>query len=108
MTAVIGVPELLARFARAAALAEVAEKAAIDTLGNEVEVTAQAAAPVDTGALRDSIVYSDGVVSVGVDYAGFVEYGTSDTPAQPYLRPAADTADGEAAATIAAAVMRTA
>jgi HK97 gp10 family phage protein len=45
-------------------------------------------APVRTGALRSSIqVDSDGV-TVGVLYGPFVEYGTSDTKAQPYAAPA--------------------
>jgi HK97 gp10 family phage protein len=63
--------------------------------------------PVDTGSLRKSIrvetTRSGGVETVGVaaggyiinpktgrrvDYASFVEYGTSRNRAQPYLRPA--------------------
>lgn len=45
-------------------------------------------APVDTGRLRASIQPSSEGVTVGVDYAGYVEYGTSDTPPQPYAVPA--------------------
>lgn len=60
---------------------------------------AQQLCPVDTGALRGSIrlepeapalemtVKAGGVN--GVDYAAYVEYGTSVSPAQPYLTPAA-------------------
>ena len=54
-------------------------------------------APVDTGRLRSSItadlIRSDGrpkaVVGTNVEYAPFVEFGTSKQPAQPFLRPAA-------------------
>ena len=54
-------------------------------------------APEDTGALKASI-HADpdapaGVGRVvaggdGIDYAGYVEYGTQHSPAQPYLTPA--------------------
>jgi HK97 gp10 family phage protein len=55
--------------------------------------------PVDTGALRDSIeLLVEGIATVAtawvgtrIRYGGYVEYGTSNTPAQPYLRPALDT-----------------
>lgn len=66
--------------------------------GQEVEKDAKSLAPVDTGALRDSIstnAEGDGrfalmTVEVGptVDYARLVEYGTSDTSPQPFMRPA--------------------
>lgn len=45
-------------------------------------------APVDTGRLRASIQPSSEGVRVGVPYAGFVEYGTSDTAPQPFAQPA--------------------
>lgn len=68
------------------------------------------AAPVDTGTLRDSIearpvpdprpwvvkyeVRADEGDYQGVAYyAAFVEYGTHETPARPFMRPAVD-ADG--------------
>jgi hypothetical protein len=58
--------------------------------------------PVDTGDLKDSgrvekvgggyrLVY-DAKNRSGQSYAGYVEYGTTRTPAQPYLNPAADAA----------------
>lgn len=54
-------------------------------------------APVDTGALRRSItVVRAGklryVVKTGVDYAGFVEFGTRHMAAQPFLGPALEEA----------------
>ncbi|MEM3737551.1 MAG: HK97 gp10 family phage protein [Candidatus Bathyarchaeia archaeon] len=54
---------------------------------------AKALAPVRTGHLMDSIrILGEGdlEVTVGseVEYAGYVEYGTSRMPARPYLRSA--------------------
>lgn len=55
----------------------------------------QAFAPVDSGLLRDSIRIEQGAtgLQVGpgdeVEYAMFVEYGTSEMEAQPYAEPAA-------------------
>lgn len=64
--------------------------------GIEVENAAKVLCPVDTGRLRSSIGLStfptaNGlIVRVGsnVEYAGYVERGTSRMRAQPYLRPA--------------------
>lgn len=60
-----------------------------------VKIRAQQLVPIDTGRLHDSIrVNRQGprmyVVGPGdeVEYAGYVEYGTSVSPAQPYMRPA--------------------
>jgi len=104
---VLGVTELLARFARGLAIAEVAEKHAVDSLGEDVERLASDLAPVDTGTLRDSIRYEDGRVYTDVEYAPFVEYGTVNAPAQPFMRPAADTVDDSHAVDEAAVVLRT-
>lgn len=59
---------------------------------NDAEQTAKGNAPVRTGRLRSSIQSEtdrDGTLHVfsDVEYAPYVEYGTGDTPAQPYLRP---------------------
>lgn len=105
MIRVLGVPQLLARFARAAALGEVAENAAVSAVAVEVAETARSLVPVDTGTLRDSIQEHAEGVSVTAPYAGFVEYGTAYVPAQPYLRPAADEAKGEQAEVAAKTVM---
>lgn len=52
--------------------------------------------PVDTGALRESIVIeieqSQATILSPLDYAASVEYGTSRQAAQPYMRPAAEEA----------------
>jgi len=57
---------------------------------------AQEYCPVDTGRLRSSIHWDQGVdaqgfhvdVGTNVNYSAFVEYGTRFQHAQPYLRPA--------------------
>ena len=82
---------------------------ALDKAGDDGEARAKQLAPVDTGALRESVrkepeahaegeKYVVGVTAGGggirnprtgreVDYAAHVEYGTSRGRAQPYLRP---------------------
>lgn len=82
---------------------------AMDEIGAAMQSHAQQLCPVDTGRLRNSITYRLGgggyafpgygaevsahehAVSVGsdVEYAAYVELGTSRTKAQPFLRPAA-------------------
>jgi len=68
---------------------------AAEIIGEE----ARRLAPVDEGDLRQSIVSeiststrTRAVAETGptVEYGISVEYGTHDTPAQPFLRPAAD------------------
>ena len=80
---------------------------ALDDLGRRIQERAQELCPVDTGRLRNSITYTLGgggygfpgmgasagrELSVGsdVEYAAYVELGTSRTRAQPFLRPAAE------------------
>ncbi|HJK81933.1 MAG TPA: HK97 gp10 family phage protein [Methanocorpusculum sp.] len=67
--------------------------------GMIIEADAQRRCPVDTERLRTSLttdVEREGettfVLKVGtnVEYASFVEYGTSRMAAQPFLRPAVD------------------
>jgi hypothetical protein len=74
-----GVPELLARFARIELAGEVATVSVEEQLAQEIAATARNLAPVDTGTLRDSITAEPGRVYTDVDYAPFVEYGTSVT-----------------------------
>ena len=64
----------------------------------DIATGAKNRAPVDTGALRNSITtqtqgnrdYARGEVGPTVNYGGYVERGTSRMSAQPYLRPATD------------------
>jgi HK97 gp10 family phage protein len=88
---------------------------ALDECGGFVAEEARAMCPVDTGALQSTIRHeveseTTVVVSAGghsdvrtahanspsyVDYADAVEFGTSKTPAQPFLQPAAANNTGE-------------
>lgn len=60
----------------------------------------QAYAPEDTGELKGSMIAvrlpnGGAAAEVRARHADFVEFGTSDTPAQPYARPAAERARKE-------------
>lgn len=69
--------------------------AALEEIGLLAENYAAKKCPVDTGNLRGSITYEvdagDNAVYIGtnVEYAPYVELGTSRQKAQPFLRPAA-------------------
>lgn len=69
---------------------------ALEIIGNKAADYAAGLAPVDTGNLRNSLTSevdsADKSVIIGtpVEYAPFVEYGTSRQRAQPYLRPAVE------------------
>jgi HK97 gp10 family phage protein len=92
-------------------------RAAVQAACTTIQQRAQELAPVDTGALRDSITVEIddsgktvvGTVGPHVDYAAYVEFGTGKAgasspgagagpynpnwpgmPAQPYMRPAYD------------------
>jgi HK97 gp10 family phage protein len=78
--------------------------AALMPAGNVLKQAAVEIVPVDTGHLRDSITVEElppsehgimvyaGAGEYDVDYACFVEFGTSNPnyPIQPYMRPALD------------------
>lgn len=61
-----------------------------------IQTAAVRLCPVDTGRLRASITHEieptglhiTGRVGTNVEYAPFVELGTSHGPSQPFLRPA--------------------
>ena len=69
--------------------------AALEGIGLLAENYAAKRCPVDTGNLRASITHevdaADNAVYIGtnVEYAPYVELGTSRQKAQPFLRPAA-------------------
>jgi HK97 gp10 family phage protein len=68
---------------------------ALEAIGRSIEGEAKIRAPIDTGALVNSIRYvsvsaTSGRVQVGVEYAPFVEYGTIYMDARPYLLPAVE------------------
>lgn len=58
------------------------------------EGRAKMEAPVDTGVLRDSIMAEAdetfGIVFTGIEYAGYVEFGTRKMAANPFMRRAAE------------------
>lgn len=68
---------------------------ALEKIGLLAEGYAQMKCPVDTGNLRGSITHEvdagEKAVYIGtnVEYAPYVELGTSKQKAQPFLRPAA-------------------
>ena len=68
---------------------------ALIRIGLSAEGYAKKECPVDTGNLRNSItnevVQSEKAVYIGtnVEYAAYVELGTTRTKAKPYLKPAA-------------------
>lgn len=82
-------------------VAQAAIQAVNETTAEAVSV-ARSVVPVDTGALKASLdarpaqQTGSGVSgefgSYGIDYALYVELGTSRMRAQPYLRPGADAA----------------
>lgn len=66
---------------------------ALTLIGLIAERYAVEACPKDTGRLANSITHKVGdkevVISTNVQYAAYVELGTSKQKPQPYLRPAA-------------------
>jgi len=69
---------------------------ALEMIGIQCENYAVDICPVDTGRLRASLTHevhtNEESVYVGtnVEYAPYVEFGTSKMAAQPYLKPAVD------------------
>lgn len=70
---------------------------AVKDAADEIEARAKIAAPVDTGLLRNSIQATHpeeltSIVTVGAEYAIFLELGTIHMAARPYLGPAVEIA----------------
>ena len=67
---------------------------ALEKIGLVAEGYAKKACPVDTGRLRNSITHvvsgDSAYIGTNVEYAPFVELGTSKQKAKPYLKPAAE------------------
>lgn len=65
---------------------------ALEKVGIDAERYAKLMCPVDTGRLRNSIshTHDKNTVYIGsnVEYAPYVEFGTSKQRAKPYLEPA--------------------
>lgn len=75
---------------------EAALATALEEIGLTAEGYAKSACPVDTGRLRNSITHivDEGgkcaVIGTNVEYAAYVELGTTRQKPQPYLKPAAE------------------
>ena len=68
---------------------------ALEVIGGMAESYAKGACPVDTGRLRNSITHeqtgeNEETIGSGVEYAPYVELGTTRMQAQPFLTPAAE------------------
>lgn len=65
---------------------------ALAKVGMAAERYAKAKCPTDTGRLKNSITHTNDkntvYIGTNVEYAPYVEMGTVNTPAQPYLKPA--------------------
>lgn len=66
---------------------------ALTRIGLQAETFAKRECPVDTGNLRNSITNAvddkSAYIGTNVEYAPYVELGTSRTKAQPFIKPAA-------------------
>ena len=106
---IIGGNRLISRLVRLKEALDPAAVKSIRRVADEIRDTAKSLSPVDTGSLKKSIrkgsyarpakhVFSIRVTAGGhitnpktkrkVDYASYVEFGTSRTKAQPFLGPA--------------------
>jgi len=89
MTEILGLPQLLATFVRFEGEAEVGEQIAERAGAQVVANDMRQRAPVDTGALRNSIKVSSAEegakVTAAVPYARFVQFGTRYMEAQPFI-----------------------
>jgi HK97 gp10 family phage protein len=95
------VDRLAADLAAAPAVVAVKAMRVVSDTADAVQQDAQGFAPVLTGELRASIEASahglTAEVSADAGYAAYVEYGTSDTAPQPFMRPAVDANEGRLA-----------
>jgi HK97 gp10 family phage protein len=95
---VLGLPQFKAALAAKAAAMRVAAAFSVATEVKSIENDATGAAPRDTGELASEIssrtTGTRGEVESASRHAGFQEFGTSSTPAQPYMTPAAQRSRG--------------
>lgn len=91
-----GLSSLQAKLNKLEPVTRAAVERGVGLAGALVEGSAKNIVPVDTGHLRDSInstsePISDGAkatIGTNVEYAAYVELGTSRMQAEPYLHPA--------------------
>lgn len=78
---------------------EAAAQRALEMCGLLAEKYAKALCPVDTGRLRNSITHqtdeTSTMVGTNVEYAPYVELGTSRKAARPYIAPSIQNHMGE-------------
>jgi len=71
---------------------KVALRIGLEAVGLQAEGHAKVLCPVDTGNLRNSITHvaddSVAIIGTNVEYASYVEMGTSRQSPQPYIKPA--------------------
>jgi HK97 gp10 family phage protein len=122
---VVGVPELIAKLNAMNTIARVEVGYMMSQAAAFITMAAIDFAPERTGNLKTSIQpakigpYTWVIVAdttTGSDpgqesknsyeYAGYVEYGTSRTPAQPFMAPAVQLGNAEVAASLAALASR--
>lgn len=88
-----GAAELSRKLTHLPAKLRAAAEQAVREETEEIADDMRRGAPFRTGALRESIQAEvhglSGVAAATARHATFVEYGTSDTPQQPYATPAA-------------------
>lgn len=82
-------------FAEIAVAAIATARSVVQKTVFDIEAGAKQNAPVDTGALKNSIQGqmtgpAEGEVDVGAEYGAYQEYGTYKMAAQPYLVPAVE------------------
>lgn len=93
-----GVTEARAALARVGAQIVAACEAATDEAADALLADMRERVPVLTGQTRDELEIrdgeTDGTKEVGLfesDHGAFPEFGTEDTPAQPFITPAGET-----------------
>jgi len=89
----VGIDKIIGQVAQGIANMEERVDRAVQKAGLDCERYAKQRCPVDTGNLRASITYENTgrfqcMVGTNVEYAPYVELGTSRQAAQPYLFPA--------------------
>lgn len=88
------------RLAAIAANSEPMANEIVKNLGVIAHKSARSNAPVDTGALKQSITLevegNEAEIGSALEYAPHLEYGTTSQAAQPYLRPAVRDAQRQA------------
>ncbi|SRR6266487_4661685 len=91
-TEVVGLSEVLSKIDLTNAELATKTNSAIQGAGIECQAIAKQLCPVDTGRLRNSILYHPGNLSCTVDtnvfYSIFIELGTRHMSPRPFLYPA--------------------